>query len=355
MTSGVAAKRRSGDEGRLEWVDQAKGIGIILVVYGHVISGVRAAGISFDQQTFKLTWDALYAFHIPLFFFLSGLFFPQSLRHRGAAGLILNKVDTLVYPYILWSLLQGFLQVALSHHVNNPVTVGEVLSLLWHPRQEFWFLYALFFTYLIACVLYVLVPARLRLVLLAAAAAAYFLREGVPHVAALWYPAWYMVYFLAGALLPATAEIVVRHCVPALIAAAGIFAGAEVLLHQLPGSPWDPVTSGLSITAACAGTAATLALSSLFARARWHFVAYVGRMSLQIYLLHTMAAAVTRLVLQKGLGITNLEIHLIAGTAIGVLVPLAFAYALERWEIPGLFAPPRRFQLQQLRTTTRAC
>lgn len=46
---------------RIEWIDVAKGIGIILVIMGH---------------TFQLDLvSPIYAFHMPLFFFLSGLLF----------------------------------------------------------------------------------------------------------------------------------------------------------------------------------------------------------------------------------------------------------------------------------------
>ena len=47
---------------RLEWIDKAKGIGIILVILGHTIC---PPNIKF--------W--LYSFHMPLFFFLSGYVF----------------------------------------------------------------------------------------------------------------------------------------------------------------------------------------------------------------------------------------------------------------------------------------
>src|SRR3546814_14106427 len=50
----------SSDLGRLEWIDVARGIGIVAVVVGHVWTrgGLR---------------DAMYSFHMPLFFLLSGL------------------------------------------------------------------------------------------------------------------------------------------------------------------------------------------------------------------------------------------------------------------------------------------
>ena len=47
---------------RVEWVDIAKGYGILLVIIGHL----------------PIPWiisRSLYSFHLPLFFFLSGYFF----------------------------------------------------------------------------------------------------------------------------------------------------------------------------------------------------------------------------------------------------------------------------------------
>jgi fucose 4-O-acetylase-like acetyltransferase len=335
---------------RLQWVDQAKGIGIVLVVYGHVIDGVRLAGISIDPAVFRWTWDTLYSFHIPLFFFLSGLFFPQSWQRRGVRGVMLNKVDTLVYPYVLWSLLQGFIQVAMSQHINNPVTSGEVLSLLWHPRQEFWFLYALFFTYLFACILYFLVPPAWRRALLLGAVVLYVFRSSVSHVPAIWYPTWYLLYFLAGALLHTATRFVTERTAITLPLAALVFAAATVVAHQLAQTVahGDSVLliSASNIVSAVSGIALSIALAAVLARHGWSFMAFVGRMSLQIYLLHTLAAAFTRVLLLKGLGVHNLQVHLVLGTTVGVGVPLLFAYLLERWRIPGFFAPPPRLQLQ---------
>ena len=88
------------------WVDYAKAIGIILVVYGHVARGVFNAGLPMDEGEFVLVDSIIYSFHMPLFFFLSGLFFRFAAK-AGRGGLIINKVDTIVYPFIVWSLLQG--------------------------------------------------------------------------------------------------------------------------------------------------------------------------------------------------------------------------------------------------------
>jgi fucose 4-O-acetylase-like acetyltransferase len=100
---------------RNAWVDYAKAIGIILVVYGHVARGVFNAGLPMDQDKYLLVDSVIYSFHMPLFFFLSGLFFYDSLVKRGKTGLVVNKIDTIVYPFIVWSLLQGVVEVVLSN------------------------------------------------------------------------------------------------------------------------------------------------------------------------------------------------------------------------------------------------
>ena len=50
---------------RVEFVDIAKGIGIILVVYGHSSLSFHTANV----------W--LHAFHMPLFFFITGMYYNE--------------------------------------------------------------------------------------------------------------------------------------------------------------------------------------------------------------------------------------------------------------------------------------
>ena len=56
---------------RIEWIDYAKGIGIILVVYGHMIRGMSQ---HIPANFFYVSDSVVYGFHMPLFFFLTGLF-----------------------------------------------------------------------------------------------------------------------------------------------------------------------------------------------------------------------------------------------------------------------------------------
>ena len=126
----------------------------MLVVYGHVSRGLYNAQIPMNESIFKLIDSIVYSFHMPLFFFLSGLFFYNSLRKRGLKGLIANKLDTIFYLYVIWSVLQGGITLAFHQFVNNTVTLEDVISLFCEPRAQFWFLYSLFFVTIIATFIY---------------------------------------------------------------------------------------------------------------------------------------------------------------------------------------------------------
>ncbi|MBR3988301.1 MAG: acyltransferase family protein [Clostridia bacterium] len=73
--------------GRVEWVDIAKGIGIILVIIGHL-------GVPYTDL-----W--IYTFHMPLFFFLSGVVF-SGIKYKFKVFLV-KRIKALVIPYFALS------------------------------------------------------------------------------------------------------------------------------------------------------------------------------------------------------------------------------------------------------------
>lgn len=76
---------------RIEWIDIAKGISIILVVYGH--SGLNSVPIIGS-------W--LHSYRMPFFFFVSGLLFLGS-RYDTIFPFLQKRVKTLYRPYFLFS------------------------------------------------------------------------------------------------------------------------------------------------------------------------------------------------------------------------------------------------------------
>ena len=76
---------------RIEWIDAAKGIGICLVVAGHALPANALAA------------TVIWAFHMPLFFFLSGL--TAKAWRPGSAPSVARGLNSLVIPYIFFSVI----------------------------------------------------------------------------------------------------------------------------------------------------------------------------------------------------------------------------------------------------------
>ncbi|WP_404284519.1 acyltransferase family protein [Exiguobacterium aurantiacum] len=73
---------------RLEWLDSLKGLGIILVVWGHL-------NVPLGVETM------IYSFHMPMFFFISGYLFNS--RRTSIGSLAKRKAATLLIPYVFFA------------------------------------------------------------------------------------------------------------------------------------------------------------------------------------------------------------------------------------------------------------
>jgi fucose 4-O-acetylase-like acetyltransferase len=333
------------DKQHVNWVDHAKAIGIVLVVYGHVSDGLFRAGIPFSVEAFRVPYDAIYTFHMPLFFFLSGLFFPASWQRRGSVGLVKSKVDTIVYPYVVWSLIQGTVEVVLSRYTNHRTTLPEILAFPWHPRQQFWFLYALFFVFVVACIAYRWLPQRWRPLILVLAVAAFVFKDHVPRMITLYYLAANSVFFFIGAALPRLADKPYRCGTGALIACLSVFAAVHVAFQWARPTLPQPWSNACLLIVGVISIGCVFVASSWSARRGGTWLALLGKHSLAIFLMHTLFASGVRIGLHKFLGIDDLAPHLVLGTLVGLGGPLIAVILLERWNVQGLFAAPPRLQL----------
>jgi fucose 4-O-acetylase-like acetyltransferase len=138
-------KYKSSSTSRMGWIDYAKGIAIVLVVYRHVEFGIRNSGVPLSQWIINLN-DMLYSFRMPLFFLLSGLFFQKSIERKGEKRFIVSRINTLLYPYILWALIQITLQIMFPGVANAQRSVKDYMNILIQPRNldQLWYLFALF-------------------------------------------------------------------------------------------------------------------------------------------------------------------------------------------------------------------
>lgn len=91
---------------RYGYVDIAKALGMFAVIWGHIHAG--------DTTTF------VYAFDIPLFFFLSGMMFKNE-KYDTVWKLVKNRARTLLLPYVLFSVATWIVWVTYNLVLHNDV------------------------------------------------------------------------------------------------------------------------------------------------------------------------------------------------------------------------------------------
>ena len=121
---------------RLRYFDMAKGLGIILVVLGH---------IEYISEPLR-TWIS--SFHMPLFFIVSGML----ICHKNESGqplssLIKKKARGILIPYLYFSLLYfviDILNVRFGKITPETFVKDNIASLTFYGVSVLWFLPALF-------------------------------------------------------------------------------------------------------------------------------------------------------------------------------------------------------------------
>lgn len=135
---------------RNQIVDIARGIGILLVVFGH-------NGIVLDSP--GELYEVIYSFHIPLFFFLSGIFLNPSQSFKKV---FLSRADSLLKPYFVIMSCVGIAVVIF----RNKSPLQYLFLMLWGSLSSIieatgtyfgsyvwcvlWFLPHLFATYIVS-------------------------------------------------------------------------------------------------------------------------------------------------------------------------------------------------------------
>lgn len=123
-------------ESRIEYIDIAKALGIMLVIAGHVVSS--------NTEIKRI----LYAFHMPLFFMLSGMLLKSKNEYRFETWrtIVYKKLRTLMLPYFVWALVYSafsFKHLALIVYGTRETLIdAESLTSLWFlPVMFLAFLY----------------------------------------------------------------------------------------------------------------------------------------------------------------------------------------------------------------------
>jgi fucose 4-O-acetylase-like acetyltransferase len=334
MSSGIApATRDASPPERQVWIDLARGIGVILVVFGHMLGGLIDAHLFPSGPVASWTSYAIYTFHMPLFFYLSALNVRSSLSRRGPRAFLVSKVWTIVYPYFLWSLLQGGSIMLIGRDANAPVTAGMLLTIWYRPIAQFWFLYALMICHVLAVVI---ADRRVLLVMAVLGLAVFEYQMGQPGLSLVLHdlPAYVLgLSPLRAASVDRQGPLVTRMSI-VWLALVWLGFAASVALGGMAGmNPQDIA----SLPACVTGIAGIVMLCRCLAARAPRWLATVGTMSMTIYVMHILAGAGTRIVLYR----LHIDLgpfgYLAACTAAGVGLPMLAHTVLQRWHLLAAF------------------
>lgn len=308
---------------RLAWIDYAKGIAIVLVVYRHVLIGFLRSGLEVNQYL-VLANEIVLSFRMPLFFIISGIFIERSLSKRNIRQFAEIKFNTILYPYFIWATVQVTLQIFLSRFTNADRGWIDYLYILVHPREidQFWFLYALFNSAMLFALLTKYVSAN-RWHHLILSLIFYYLSRFVQEYSLIHDLLYYYVFLVIGTLI--SRFILKKENFPLL-------ASARLSLFMLPvflATQWywlstpdiDPFLFAL---VALIGCSFMLNISFILHRKnRLKVLRIVGYHSLYVYILHVIVTSAVRILAIK-IGYTYTPVLLIINIALGTFLPIAF-------------------------------
>src|ERR1700759_4556573 len=319
-TSAVTDRPRSPTGERVDWVDYAKGICIVMVVMMHSVLGVELAA----GQTGFMHLVVMFAkpFRMPDFFLISGLFISVVIDRDWRTYLDRMGVH-FAYFYVLWVTIQfGFKAPAFAAESNWPHVGYLYLESFIEPFGTLWFIYLL-------PVFFVVTKATRRMPPLAIWGIGALLE--MAHVATGWtvideFCARF-VYIYSGYLFADTVfALSDRARAHPLLALAGLALWAFV--HGglvVLGTSELPI---ISLALGLAGAWAIIPIGTLLARMHWlNFLRFCGEHSIVIYLAFSLPMASTRTLLLKSGVICDVGLISLLVTMLGV------AGALLIWRV----------------------
>jgi uncharacterized membrane protein YcfT len=310
-------------DNRVDWVDVAKGVCIIMVVMMHSTLGVeKAAG-----ETGWMTYVVEYAkpFRMPDFFLIAGLFLASRINAPWRLYLD-RKVLHFAYFYVLWLTIQfAFKAPGLVGEFGWEGALGQYLLAFVEPWGTLWFIYHL--------ALFLLVTRLVRNVpwpLVWGIAAA--LEIAPIHTGSVLIDefASRFVYFYSGYIFATHvfrfAEAAGRDRVTAAIGLT-LWAVMNGMLVFAGFADWPVV----SLLLGFAGALAIVAGSALLARSSTSApLAWLGEHTIVVYLSFFLPMAVSRTILLKTGIITDVGAIALLVTLAGIIGSLVF-YALVQW------------------------
>ena len=123
---------------RMVFLDVLKGFGIILVVFGHALRGILPEHL-ISWSLFQAIDTRIYAFHMPLFFVISGLFLGRTMQRDPPSETLKRLILRLIYPLVLWTYIFFAVKLMAGVRTNMPVTMSDFPFPPFPGYEHLWF------------------------------------------------------------------------------------------------------------------------------------------------------------------------------------------------------------------------
>ena len=301
-------------------IDTLRGLACLLLVLYHVVGDAPDAGLKLPADHSLSIVNHLLAFgRMPLFACIAGFVYGLRPLQGEAAQFIGSKVRRLLLPLLFVGTAFGLLRARMSG-----VTIDADFLLRMHLTSidQFWFLKALFWIFLVIVVLErvgaLRRPPGFAGVL--AASAFWFVFWKSPDTFAISGAVYLMPYFLVGLAMQ---RFGLRGR-GSLAVAGGALLVASALSWSVFGQPENRATIAAKLLWGCG-----LGFLLMRSRMRSEWLAWIGRESFAVYLFHVFFTAATTSAL-LATGVRDVGVLLVAGLLMGVAMPMVVARIIRR-------------------------
>jgi fucose 4-O-acetylase-like acetyltransferase len=325
---------------KIDWVYHARGLAIILVVYRHIVIGMQRSGLPVPALMYNAQ-DVFLNFRMPAFFILSGVFIAHSLQRKPAGLIGREKVNTLLYPYLVWGIITISLQIFFAGFTNANRNWTHFRFLFMQPRalDHLWYLLALFNVSI--CYLLLRSFLKSRPVIHGAVAAGLHIASFYILQFSLFSDLFYFYgYFLAGTLLcqmfmdPGKRKLWLQR--KYLLLLLPFFAAGQYYWYT------NRADAGrlefLFVPIIFIGCYVLFLVAFILGRyAAFKWLAVLGKYSLYIYLLHVQVGAIIRKVVVTAVPYIDMWVLLLLCVTGGILMPIVLVKNLRPFGIERLF------------------
>ncbi|MBU9713489.1 acyltransferase family protein [Evansella tamaricis] len=322
---------------RINWVDYAKGISIILVVLHH--SMFRELDSLLYNETILYYNDLFIRIRMPLFFFLSGLFIHKSI-FSNIYSFFKSKVLHLLYLFVLWAIIR-YLVVTIAPYLllgNRAGDLKSILSIFIDPPNTLWFIYAILIFLIITRL-----TRNIKVVSLFLAMILFTISIQSGQQTFINTLLWFYPFFLLGYLASEYTKRIANKIVSYHFLFVIIFFLTLVVTLE---SPWAKTPLAIFVFS-CGGIITGIIIAIILSRFTvFRGLGFLGRNTLPIYLMHFLPVGILREVLPIIMPYQTLLATLILVFS-GVLFPLIATFYARKFDVYWLFGVPFINRLNQ--------